>query len=335
MAFALLQNDLIDLARVATNGKTVDYINLNGKNERIFFKFPKDVITDPHTLGAYPLKINNKLIPLKAIANVSVEKSPPSIYREDERGIVLLHAKQNKGKDHLIKSSSKKVHDYLKEYKTKSNAKLKLKTMPNIFVKESFKELNDSLKQLGISVSLSILLILFILLLQFGSVIHSLIIMVAIPAGILGGAISLFIFNSTLSLNSVLGIILLNGVAVNNSIILVDFIRKLVDQGIAPKDAALLAASKRLKPILITSLTTILGMLPIAFGMGEGGKILQPLGIAVAGGLWFSMIFTLFVVPLLEVIFLRIKRDIKFDKDVDKNDHLKTAVIERNMEITQ
>jgi predicted RND superfamily exporter protein len=116
--------------------------------------------------------------------------------------------------------------------------------------------------------------------------------------------VSLFVFQSTLSLNSVLGVILLNGIAVANSIILVDFLKRLVDQGMDPTQAAIEAGKKRLRPILITSLTTILGMLPIAIGMGEGGRILQPLGIAVSGGLWVSMGLTLFVVPALQVSYL-------------------------------
>ena len=77
-----------------------------------------------------------------------------------------------------------------------------------------------------------------------------------------------------------------------------------------PIEAALYSAQKRLRPILITSLTTILGMLPIAFGMGEGGKILQPLGIAVAGGLWVSTLFTLYIVPSLEVNYYIGQKDI-------------------------
>jgi HAE1 family hydrophobic/amphiphilic exporter-1 len=99
-------------------------------------------------------------------------------------------------------------------------------------------------------------------------------------------------------------VILLNGIAVANSIILVDFQKRLFDEGKSPIEAALEAGKKRLRPILITSLTTILAMLPVALGLGEGGRILQPLGIAVAGGLWVSMGFTLFVVPALQVAYL-------------------------------
>jgi len=145
------------------------------------------------------------------------------------------------------------------------------------------------------------------MVLQFGNVTNAALVLVAIPLGFIGVLSSLFIFKSTLSLNSVLGVILLNGIAVANSIILVDFLKRLVDQNIPPREAALQAAKKRLRPILMTSLTTALGMFPIALGLGEGGRILQPLGITVIGGLGFSMLTTLFVVPALQVSFLERK----------------------------
>ncbi|MEK6578285.1 MAG: efflux RND transporter permease subunit, partial [Bdellovibrionota bacterium] len=151
---------------------------------------------------------------------------------------------------------------------------------------------------------------------QFGSIVNAFLVLIAIPLGFIGVLLSLFIFQSTLSLNAALGVILLNGIAVANSIILVDFLKRLVDGGLPPMQAAIEAGQKRLRPILITSLTTILGMLPVALGYGEGGKILQPLGIAVSGGLWFSMALTLFIVPALQVSYLSKLRDkLRFKKE--------------------
>ncbi len=104
----------------------------------------------------------------------------------------------------------------------------------------------------------------------------------------------------------------MNGIAVANSIILVDFMERLVEEGLHPRVAAVVAAKKRLRPILITSLTTILGMLPIALGMGEGGKILRPLGLAVSGGLWVSMLLTLIAIPILEAWYLERRHKNRF-----------------------
>jgi len=167
--------------------------------------------------------------------------------------------------------------------------------------------LRDAMSQLCFAVLLSIALIFLILMIQFGNLANALLVLVAIPLGMIGVLVSLFVFRSTLSLNSILGVILLNGVAVANSIILVDFLKQRVNQGLAPRQAALEAARKRIRPIFITSLATILGMLPVALGLGEGGRVLQPLGIAVAGGLWVSMGLTLFIVPSLQVSYLNWK----------------------------
>ncbi|MEK6624135.1 MAG: efflux RND transporter permease subunit, partial [Bdellovibrionota bacterium] len=104
-------------------------------------------------------------------------------------------------------------------------------------------------------------------------------------------------------------------ITVANSIMMADLTLKLVAEGHSPSEAALLAAKRRLRPILITSLTTVLGMIPVAIGMGEGGKILRPLGLAVSGGLWFSMTFTLFVVPGLEVLTLGRKQKLLVKKE--------------------
>jgi HAE1 family hydrophobic/amphiphilic exporter-1 len=98
----------------------------------------------------------------------------------------------------------------------------------------------------------------------------------------------------------------------------VDFIRKIYASGATPLESILTGCGQRLRPVLITSMTTILGMLPIALGTGEGGKILQPLGLVVTGGLWFSMIFTLFLVPLFEYYYLT---KISNDRDLEKNSH--------------
>ena len=175
-------------------------------------------------------------------------------------------------------------------------------------------ELNQAIEQLKWAMFLSITLVFLTIVLQFGDVVHSLLVLVAIPLGVIGVLLSLWIFKSTLSLNSVLGVILLNGISVANSIILVDFMKRLVDEGMPARLAAVTAARARLRPILMTSLTTVLGMLPIALGMGEGGRILQPLGIAVSGGLWVSMSLTLFVVPALQVSYMEYKEAKKITK---------------------
>ena len=125
--------------------------------------------------------------------------------------------------------------------------------------------------------------------------------MLAIPLGFVGVSFSLYFFSSTLSLNSMLGLILLSGTAVNNSILLTDVFNKIYCRSSLEEleNSLLRTASLRFRPILITTLTTILGMLPIAMALDSGGKVLQPLGIAVCAGLGVSTLLTLFVIPLV------------------------------------
>lgn len=300
--------DLTDLSRVATDGKGLGTVSLNGSIIPVKLSYPKGYISTKEDLEAFPIGIKERIIPLKSLATIKIEKAKSNTYKENGRELVIVNAKQKKGHEDKIKSSVAKAKVIIEDYRKNGLAKLKLKTAPLFYFQDAQKDLNEALSQLSVALLLAALLIFITLLLQFGDLIHSLIIMVAAPLGIFGGLLSLWIFDSTISLNSVLGIILLNGIAVNNSIILVDFITTLNNQGFTPLQSAIMASKKRLRPILITSLTTILGMLPIALGLGDGGKILQPLGLAVAGGLWFSMFFTLFLVPALEVFYLSWKQ---------------------------
>jgi HAE1 family hydrophobic/amphiphilic exporter-1 len=293
-------SDVADLSRIATTGRKVGHLTINSRVTDVIMRYPNGLFQSAEDLGALPIGMRSKLIPLKAIANVEIEEVPPTRYRENERDVVLINGKNNEGSERKPNVSLHEAKKLVSDWKP---------TSQNVTAtfEDAEKDLHEALKQLSIAVGLSVLLIFLTLLLQFGSLINAILVLVAIPLGFIGVLVSLFVFRSTLSLNSVLGVILLNGIAVANSIILVDFIKRLVDEGHSPEKAAEEAARKRLRPILITSLTTILGMLPVALGMGEGGKILQPLGIAVSGGLWVSMGLTLFIVPALQVRFLKWK----------------------------
>lgn len=296
---------LADLLRVVTNGKRIGDIQLDNTNYPIVMNYPGKLLTAVEDLESYPMLVDGKIVPLRSMVDIKTVDTRGSLYREDGRDLLVISGKQNKGHEKEAPEGLKKAQEIIDDFKLNDLPKMGLKSNPSIQFEDAQKDLNEALEQLGIAVGISLLLVLFTLLLQFGSIVQTLIIMTAIPFGLLGVIVSLWVFQSTLSLNSVLGVILLNGIAVSNSIILVDCLLRYVKEGMAPKEAALLAAQTRLRPILITSLTTILGMLPIALGSGEGGKILQPLGIAVAGGLWFSMVFTLFVVPMIECWVLK------------------------------
>ena len=161
------------------------------------------------------------------------------------------------------------------------------------------KEITDAINSLTIALIASVVLIFLALGFQFNSVRIPLVILVTIPLGFIGVIISLAALKSTISLNSMLGTILLGGIVVNNAIILIDFYFQHRDRFATTKEALLHAAELRFAPILITTSTTVLGMIPIAFTLTPGTQVLQPLGVSVAGGLLVSTLFTLFMVPAI------------------------------------
>ncbi|PKL24018.1 MAG: hypothetical protein CVV47_12200 [Spirochaetae bacterium HGW-Spirochaetae-3] len=160
-------------------------------------------------------------------------------------------------------------------------------------------EIDDAVRSLFVAMGISIVLIYLLLCFQFNSLWIPLIILVTIPLGFVGVVASLYAFHSTLNLNSLLGTILLGGIVVNNAIIMIDFYLNVRKDYPDHRSAIEATAALRFQPILITTLTTIFGMLPIAIGLGSGSSILQPLGIAVSGGLIVSSFLTLFAIPAI------------------------------------
>jgi HAE1 family hydrophobic/amphiphilic exporter-1 len=296
-------SDLSQYVRVATEGKYIGDLSVGMKVYAMDLAITPNRVKAVEDLKGLPVGLGGKVIPLGALAGISVEKEPPGLYRYNDAEMTIVSARANESEKSEVPQKQAQAKSILADWRAKNpSAKVSvLETEPDI-------EVQEALRQLKWALALSVLLIFMTMVLQFGDLVHALLVLVAIPLGMIGVLISLFVFKSTLSLNSVLGMILLNGIAVANSIILVDFMKKLVDEGLSPNEAAVEASKARLRPILMTSLTTVLGMIPIALGFGEGGRILQPLGISVAGGLWISMLLTLFAVPSLQASYLNWKR---------------------------
>lgn len=295
----LYPESLTEMTRILSEGKILTKrLNFGNKDYEILLQYKEQGQTI-EGLQSIPVKVNDHYYPLKAFFHIKRTVKSPDILRINTQEQSIIYGDDKKGQEVDNPKTLALVSQIVKETQEQIKNDSRFKSLPIITMEDAQVDLNQALEQLAIAIGLSILLIFLTLIFQMGNIFHTAIVMTAIPTGVLGVLTSLFIFNSTISLNSALGVILLNGISVANSIIIVDFTRKLIQKGYHPEMAILLAAQKRMRPILITSLTTILGMLPIALGMGEGGKILQPLGISVAGGLWVSMIFTFFIVPLL------------------------------------
>jgi multidrug efflux pump subunit AcrB len=157
--------------------------------------------------------------------------------------------------------------------------------------------IRENSRNLLIVTVLAVFLVFVVMAVQYESVTNPLVILVSIPLALVGVALALRISGTPLSAPVLLGVILLAGIVVNNAILLVEYVELARERGLAPAAAVVEAGAVRLRPILMTTTTTVLGMLPLALGLGEGSEMMQPLAIAVIGGLSVSTLLTLVVVP--------------------------------------
>jgi multidrug efflux pump len=165
------------------------------------------------------------------------------------------------------------------------------------------RELEESGSSLYFAFLLALLVVFMVLASQFESLVHPFTVLLAVPLAVTGALFTLKIAGATLNLYSQIGMILLIGLVTKNSILLVEYINQLKERGMETVDAALEAGRIRLRPILMTSVSTIMGAVPIAFGLGAGSISRRPLGYAIVGGVLFSTLLTLYVVPAVYVIF--------------------------------
>jgi len=184
--------------------------------------------------------------------------------------------------------------------KLPSNIRVTLRGMVN--------SMDQSFKSFGLGFGISFILLFLILVAQFKSWIDPMLIMLAIPMGFVGVLIILPLTHTTLNVMSLMGVLMLIGIADSNSILIVDFAHKLEEQGLSVADAVVTACRVRLRPILMTSLATIIGMIPMAMKLGEGGEQYTPMARAIIGGLTSSVLLTVFIVPAAYLLVYGKKR---------------------------
>ena len=160
-------------------------------------------------------------------------------------------------------------------------------------------EMQASFQSMQFALALAIFLVYLVMASQFESLIHPFVILFTIPLALVGAVLALFVTGTTINIVALIGVIMLAGIVVNNAIVLVDLINQLRAQGADKLEAIMEAGSARLRPILMTSLTTALGLLPMAIGFGEGSEVRAPMAITVIGGLIVSTFLTLLVIPVV------------------------------------
>lgn len=173
---------------------------------------------------------------------------------------------------------------------------------------------------------LAVIFIYLVLSAQFESFIHPFTILFSVPLAVFGALLTLFIFGQSLNIYSQIGLIMLIGLVTKNSILIVEFANQLRESGKAVFDAVVEAATIRLRPILMTSFSTIFGVLPIAIGLGAGAESRRPLGLAVVGGLFFSTFLTLVIVPVVYTLLARFTKKTEALEEIPENEHGSTSV---------
>lgn len=189
-------------------------------------------------------------------------------------------------------------------------AKLDTVVKPTNFIVEitgSFKDMQETFRDLVLALVLAVLLIYIIMASQFESLLSPFIVMFSIPTMMFGVGIFLFLTGTTFSVVAFMGVIMLSGIVVNNAIVLVDYTNILRARGAPLREAIIQAGRNRLRPILMTTFTTIFGLVPMAIGTGEGAEMSAPLARAVLGGMFSSFIFTLIFIPVMYSLFESLK----------------------------
>ena len=184
-------------------------------------------------------------------------------------------------------------------------ANTKLPEDVRVTMRGSVEGMRQSFKSFSIGLILSIVLVYLILMAQFSSFIDPLIILLAIPPGITGVILFLLATHTTVNVMSLMGVIMMSGIVVSNSILIVEFTRSLRKQGMPVEEAVATACRVRLRPVLMTSLATILGMIPMALALEAGSEQYAPLARAIIGGLTMSVIVTVFIVPAAYLLIHR------------------------------
>ena len=238
---------------------------------------------------------SGEFVELQELADIEVAQGPVSIQRVDQADSVTFTLQHQSSI--TLGDMSDKVDAVIEELDLEENTMISFGGDREL--------LDNSINDMMLAVVLAIVLVYIVMAAQFESFKYPLVIMFTVPLMTIGVAIALFATQTPISITAVIGILVLVGIVVNNGIVLVDYINQRKEAGMDSYDAIVTSVHDRRRPILMTALTTILGLLPLAIGIGEGTEINQPMGITVIGGLISSTLLSLYIVPIVYSLFDR------------------------------
>jgi multidrug efflux pump len=290
--------DISNTLQLALSGRRFGYFIRNGKQYEVIGQVDRKDRDAPLDLKSFYLRSKTgQLIQLDNLVTISETATPPTIYHYNRLKSAIVSAGLANGKT---------LGDGIKEME-----RISKKVLDESFTTSlsgSSRDFAESSSNTQNAFLLALVLIFLVLAAQFESFIDPLIIMITVPLALAGAVISLSVFGQSLNIFSQIGIIMLIGLVTKNGILIVEFANQQREKGMNKIDAVLDASVARLRPILMTTLATALGALPIALALGSAGKSRIPLGIVIIGGLMFALVLTLFVVPALYSYISRKKR---------------------------
>ncbi|MGX5174467.1 efflux RND transporter permease subunit [Aliikangiella sp. IMCC44653] len=265
----------------------------------------RDELADVKGLIINPL--SDKPVPLEAVAEIKETQGPSEIMRIDQQRVILVEAQILYGG---IAEAVEEAQSLLKDTRLAYGNSYQFGGQGE--------EMERSYNSLLLALALAVFMVYLVMASQFESLLHPFIILLSVPLAAVGAIFALVITQTEVSVVVFLGLIMLAGIVVNNAIVLIDRINQLRYSGTNKDDAIRQAASSRLRPILMTTLTTALGMIPLALGLGEGTEIRAPMAITVIGGLLASTLLTLIVIPIMYEILDRkdYSKVVKFDQEL-------------------
>jgi len=290
----IMTSDIVRTVGVFVGGQAVTtYEDEDGDAVDVRVRLPSELRQDPQQIARLHLAVHRSqgspaLVPLENLVSYQMRATPSEINRQDLSRQVVITANL----DGLPLSKA------IQEIKKKAE-KLRMPPGYRVVFSGEAEDMAESFGYLGEALLLAVIFVYLILAAQFESFIDPLAIMFSLPLAIVGMAGMLYLTGDTISIISLIGLIMLMGLVTKNAILLVDFTKTLRSQGVNRREAIIRAGRRRLRPILMTTLAMIFGMLPLALALGAGSEMRAPMGRAVIGGLITSTALTLLVVPVV------------------------------------
>jgi HAE1 family hydrophobic/amphiphilic exporter-1/multidrug efflux pump len=279
--------DISQALQSAFSGARSAYFIMNDRQYEVITQVPKSDRNTPTDISKIYIRNNRgESIPIASVLTIEENSNPPNLYHYNRFNSATISASLAEGK--TIGDGVNAMERIAKE---------KLDESFQTALSGPSRDFKESASNTSYALLLALILIYLVLAAQFESFTDPFIIMITVPLAIAGALISLWVLDQTLNIFSQIGIIMLIGLVTKNGILIVEFANKKREAGLGIREAVLEAAAQRLRPILMTSLATALGALPIAISLGAAATSRKPLGTVVVGGLLFSLILTLFVIP--------------------------------------